>query len=33
MPAAPLWSIAVFALDVIVVYGLIVRCGPRLRPA
>ena len=32
MPAAPYWSLTVFAIDVIVVYGLIVRCGPTLRP-
>jgi hypothetical protein len=32
MPAAPYWSLAVFALDVIVVYGLFVRWGPSLRP-
>lgn len=32
MPAAPYWSLTVFAIDAIVVYALIVRCGPSLRP-
>ena len=33
MPAYPLWALCIFSLDLLVIYGLIVHGGPRLRPA
>ena len=33
LPAYPLWALAIFGLDLLVIYGLVVYGGPRLRPA
>ncbi len=33
MPAYPLWAVAIFSLDLLVIYGLVVRGGRKLRPA
>ncbi len=33
MPAYPLWALAIFSVDLLVLYGLIVYGRPRLRPA
>lgn len=33
MPAYPLWSLALFATDVVVIYGLVVHGGRIYRPA
>lgn len=33
MPAYPLWALAIFGLDLLVIYGLVVYGGPRMRPA
>lgn len=33
MPAYPLWSLAIFSVDLLVIYGLVVYGRPTLRPA